>query len=92
MIDIDKIERLLSAGVSHSGDIAALIAEVRALREDAERYRWLRDTERLKLGPPVGPSNEKRRYVIAATHIGSASAGTETLDAAIDAAREAIEQ
>jgi hypothetical protein len=40
MIDIDKIERLLQAGVSHSADIAALIAEARALREDAERYRW----------------------------------------------------
>lgn len=33
MIDIEKIERLLRAGVSHSADIAALIAEVRALRE-----------------------------------------------------------
>jgi hypothetical protein len=37
MIDIDKIERLLQAGVSHSADIAALIAEVRALRETIKR-------------------------------------------------------
>ena len=46
MTDIDKIERLLSAGVSHSRDIAALIAEVRALRERPKLcFLWRRGSQ-----------------------------------------------
>jgi hypothetical protein len=33
MIDIEELERLANAGVSHMADVKALIAEVRALRE-----------------------------------------------------------
>lgn len=50
MIDIDTLEALARnvAAIgrpvaANPADIIALIEEVRALREDAERYRWLRD-------------------------------------------------
>lgn len=47
MIDIDELERINNAGDRYGhitpGVVAELITEVRALREDAERYRWLRD-------------------------------------------------
>jgi hypothetical protein len=56
MIDIEELERLAKAATSglpgdripfalHAMDpegILALIAEVRALREDARRYQWLK--------------------------------------------------
>ena len=57
---------------------------------DAERYRWLRDTNRLYLGPPIGRAGRDKqvRYIISATGLGHCDAQIDTLDAAIDAARK----
>jgi hypothetical protein len=48
MIDLEKTEEIATSGRPFVSDwskntILALIAEVRALREDAGCYRWLRD-------------------------------------------------
>jgi hypothetical protein len=45
VIDIEAIEKQLASDRGHliaTADVLALIAEVRALREDAERYQWLK--------------------------------------------------
>lgn len=65
--------------------VAALEAERDALRKDAERYRWIRDTGRLKLGPVIGPRGGKYRAIISGIALGAVSAEIETLDEAIAA-------
>ena len=59
-----------------------------ALERDAARYRWLRDTKRLSVGPVVGRRYDKEgcRYILSASSLGMAPVGAGTLDAAIDAA------
>ena len=61
--------------------ILALIVEVRALREDADRYRWLRQRH----------WNESALFVVAGHHsvvrLGTDCPNDERLDAAIDEAR-----
>ena len=65
-------------------------ADLAAARADAERYRWLRDTRRIALGPIVGQrpamGESGCRYVIAHGSIARVAHDIETLDAAIDAA------
>lgn len=50
MTDIDELDRINNAGDRYGhitpGVVAELIAEVRRLREDAERFQWLRDRTR----------------------------------------------
>jgi len=53
--------------------IAALEAERDALKQDAARYRWLRDAD--------------HERIIFAAHYERSSAASSTVDAAIDAAR-----
>jgi hypothetical protein len=75
--------------------IARLTAERDAARADAERYRWLRDTRRLHLGPVVhmGATRARKgmRYILTSASMGGAPEGVETLDEAIDAAIRASE-
>ena len=57
-----------------------------AAAQDAVRYRWLRDTKCLYLGPVVGARRDNRgeRHIIPAVNLGCSPPDTETLDAAID--------
>ena len=55
-------------------------AELISLREDAERYRWLRDAPATFVGEPLRIWLWRRPF------------GAEKLDAAIDAARAALSQ
>jgi hypothetical protein len=66
--------------VRHS-DYAALEAEVQALREDAERYRWLRAQrwDKSNLAVVCHPKQSAR--------LGFDCPSAERLDSAIDAAR-----
>lgn len=64
----------------------AVDAEQETLRKDAERYRWLRDTGRLYLGPIVGSRMgvAGKRHIISAISLGAAPADVASLDDAID--------
>ena len=70
--------------------IKKMRVDLAAARADAERYRWLRDTRRIALGPIVGQrpamGESGCRYVIAHGSIARVAHDIETLDAAIDAA------
>lgn len=75
-------------------DIRAVLAALEAAQADAARYRWLRNTRRLYLGPIVGARRDGHkgsRYILSSVSIGRAPHDTETLDAAIDAARAKVE-
>jgi hypothetical protein len=57
MIDLDELERIATAGdpwgyAATPKNILELVAEVRRLREDAERYQWLRrrDLDTIDMG------------------------------------------
>ena len=65
--------------------LAAQAKEANALLEDAERYRWLRDTRRLVLGPVVGRTDQYR-YILASSSLGYCKPDVGSLDAAIDSA------
>lgn len=62
-----KLERIAEAhkirvlGIDVSQEVLDLIAEVEALRKDAERYRWLRDSDRLSLWSEHLVCDEPRR-------------------------------
>jgi len=57
-----------------AGEWDAMREERNALKQDAERYRWLRDAD--------------HERIIFAAHYERSSAASSTVDAAIDAARE----
>jgi len=63
-----------TAGKSLYAATELLIAERDALKQDAARYRWLRDAD--------------HERIIFAAHYERSSAASSTVDAAIDAARE----
>ncbi len=71
-------------------------AEITALREDAERYRWLRSRGGLTIRPDGGwwTREDGTRffspYLLRADEV--QCSGEESLDAAIDAARRALEE
>ena len=71
---------------SYDHDTGKLIERAERNEQDAARYRWLRDNKHLYLGPPVG--RKPIKYIITGHSIGYVSASVETLDAAIDKARE----
>lgn len=90
MIDLDEIERIANAGdayghVTTCATVLALIAEVRALREDAERYRWL--AEQVAFGEWfVGFDVDRDRYGVGTDHYMDDKAD---MDASIDRDRGA---
>ena len=55
-MDLDAMERLANAGVTRLSEVKALIAEVRALREDAERVDWLEGFHRLRAAEGLSPN------------------------------------
>lgn len=88
MIDLDQLERIVRGGDRYGhntpGVTLDLIAEVRRLREDAERYRWLRTQPNDTSAPRIDIVHWEEMDE-------SANSGTglrlEELDAAVDAAR-----
>jgi hypothetical protein len=88
-MDLDAMERLANAGVTRLSEVKALIAEVRALREDAERYRWIRDDAHNGF-PIEGAGRIGNFQVSQKVRAGEAQYfGGRFLDEAIDAARGA---
>jgi hypothetical protein len=90
MIDIDELERLINAhkmpGSPISGATAlALIAEVRALREDAERYAFLK--RQARSDPKM--DGQHVWYSIPMRNPNGGALRGNTLDDAIDAAQGA---
>jgi len=85
MIDVEELERIVKAGDRYGhntpGVTLELIAEVRALREDAERYRWLRAQHWNESDLAVV------RHPKQSVRLGFDCPSAERLDSAIDAAR-----
>ena len=93
-IDIDEIERIAKAGdpwgyAATPANILALIAEVRALREDAQRWHLVRDQASIYQGNNIGCFVEFKKYeATPSDRPRSGQAFIDEVDAAIDAARK----
>jgi hypothetical protein len=100
-VDLDELERLAKAAITRGlpGDrmmfalkamdpegMLALIAEVRALREDAERYRYLRERRFYYADNPNTSMYHKAGVDSGYLHVKTID--REGLDAAIDVARK----
>ena len=74
-----EIERLREQNASQSVHIIAQGGEIEGLREDAERYRWLRDMAR---------TVDWTQYIKDTAYVCHCRIGPQGMDAAIDAARK----
>jgi phage antirepressor YoqD-like protein len=91
VIDLEKTEEIATSGRPFVSDwskntILALIAEVRALREDAERYRYLRERRFYYADNPNTSMYHKAGVDSGYLHVKTID--REGLDAAIDVARK----
>jgi hypothetical protein len=71
------------------GELAAKEAEVQRLREDAERYRWLRTWTSAGYSMPGSPAEFRLPHLKAPANVMRGSV-VQHLDAAIDRARVAL--